>query len=81
MLLIFVLTDLLIILVVYLSLLCLRGFQKKAVHDIQESLLTADDFTLCFQELPPVEDIQELKANLWAWVENILNKEPVNLIN
>jgi hypothetical protein len=77
-----VVTDLLSILVIYVSLLCLKSFQKSTVHDTQEYLLTADDFSLCFEELPSeVEDMVELKAYLWAWVENILNKEKVNLLN
>ena len=48
-------------------------------NDVQEHLLTADDFTLCFKQLPTKSGyhLGELKAYMWIWVENILKKEGI----
>lgn len=60
-----VLSDLAIVVSLYLSLLLLRSFQSKAVNDVQESLLTADDFCIAIRDLPPGRNVNELKAHLW----------------
>jgi hypothetical protein len=72
-------SDLLITLLLYLSLICLRNFQKMSTNDVQEHLLTADDFAVCFKQLPPKsgKHLNELKANIWIWAENILRREGV----
>ena len=72
-------SDLLITLLLYLSLICLRNFQRMSTNDVQEHLLTADDFAVCFKQLPTGsgKHLNELRANVWVWAENILRMEGV----
>ena len=74
-----VVCDLLITLLLYLSLICLRNFQKMSTNDVQEHLLTAGDFAVCFKQLPPKsgKHLNELRANIWIWAENVLRMEGV----
>ena len=67
-------SDLLIVLLLYISLICLQNFQDLTKSDIKEHLLTADDFTVCIKDIPATEesDIKELKAYLQQWVECML---------
>ena len=53
-----------------------------STNDVQEHLLTADDFAVCFKELPPKcgKNLSEFKANLWIWAENILKKEGIQTL-
>lgn len=79
-------SDLLIILLLYISLLLLESFQNSMISDVQESILTADDFSVCIKELPVVpieknEQMNQLKAMMWAWVENILKLEGGQYLN
>lgn len=72
-----VFSDLLITLLLYISLICLKNFQDLTKEDVQEHLLTADDFSICIKSLPPAEetDVKELKAYFHSWVENIMRNE------
>ena len=47
-------SDLLIVFLMYISLILLENFQKQVINDVQESILTADDFTVCLKEFPRV---------------------------
>lgn len=44
-----VLSDLMITFLLYVSLLSLKNFQDLTKADVQEYMLTADDFTVCIK--------------------------------
>ena len=75
-----VIGDVVVVFLLYISLVCLKNFQQRMINEIGQQTLTADDFAICIKNLPsnPVSDQQELmqmKAMIWAWAENVLNKE------
>ena len=79
-----VVSDLLIILMLYFSLLLERFFQKMSARDVQEHILSADDFAVVMKPMPSRKrpyDLVELKAYMTVWVENILNLEPRNFVD
>jgi len=49
---IMVATDLCVIFLLYFSTICFKSFQERTGPEIKESLLTADDFTLCINNIP-----------------------------
>ena len=70
-------SDLLIVFILYVSLVCLEHFLRMTKNDVKEHMLTASDFSICFRQLPPKSGLKmkELKAYIWIWAENILKEQ------
>ena len=76
-----VLFDLLICVVYFFSCIALKMYQMTTSYEINEALITANDFGVQVKNVPPHTSIRELKAVLWCWAEHVLDREGDDLIN
>ena len=67
--------DLIGTFILYLGLLSVNPCQKTVEHDINGGTLGASDFTVMVPMVPHKESAENMQPILWAWAENILEKE------
>ena len=73
--------DLIIAFFFYVSLIYLRGVQKKTAAEINEQILKPSDFSVQIKNLPKEADLKILKIKLWNFIDTVLEKENYNLKN
>lgn len=71
-----VLSDLAIAFILWFALLGLKPLHKFVDDDVNKGTLTATDFSAVVDVDPHTDHINDLKGIIWAWAENILEKEP-----
>ena len=59
----------------YIGLLAVNPCQRVVEHDINGGTLGASDFTVMVSLVPHKESAENMQSILWAWAENILEKE------
>ena len=59
----------------YIGLLAVNPCQRVVEHDINGGTLGASDFTVMVPLIPHKESAENMLPILWAWAENILEKE------
>ena len=52
----------------------LRSMQHMTMHEINESVLTASDFTVEIRNLPNHDDVSQLKFDIWEFIETKTSK-------
>lgn len=70
-----VFADLAIGFILFIMFIYLRAMQKITDEEINGMTVTAQDFALQLTNLPEHTNLRELKANMWSWLDNVLNKE------
>ena len=70
-----VLFDLIGTFILYLGLLAVNPCQRAVENDINGGTLGASDFTVMIPMVPHKDSADDMLPILWAWAENILEKE------
>ena len=55
----------------FFSFLYLRAFQNITAIEINEQVVSASDFAVQIKNLPSHDSVRSLKADLWAWAEEV----------
>eukprot|EP00347_Sterkiella_histriomuscorum_P019608 403340984 len=72
-----VILDLIIAFFFWISFVYLRAFQNITLHEINESVITASDFTVQIKHLPGHDNLKQLKTKMWWYLENVLEQENI----
>ena len=64
-----VLADIIASIVLFFLFSFLKSMQELGAQEIDDSELTAKDFTVEIRGLPPHDNVREFKAALWQWIE------------
>ena len=74
-----VFSDLLIGFILFFAFRFLKVFQEITENEIEESMVTANDFAVEIRGMPSHNQVLNLKADIWQWVEQINLKSQFNL--
>lgn len=66
-----VFADLAIGIMMFILFLYLRSMQYITRNEIEESVVTAQEFAVQIWGLPEHDNIREFKAELWEFIENV----------
>jgi len=73
--------DAAICVIYFLMLFLLRGLQKKAVYNLEDSLNSVDGYTLKISNLPSSKHRAELKRELWKHFTQVEDREEKKVYN
>lgn len=76
-----VLLDLGVTFLFYMSLIYLKNMQNIIQVEVNDTVVTASDFSVQINELPAHSNLKELKSRVWTFIEQVLIKEPKTLQN
>ena len=76
-----VVLDLLVGVLILAQFAYIRLMQTVTAREINEQVVTARDFAVQIKGLPQHEDVRELKAQLWVWVEQVLATHEATEVN
>ena len=79
--LIVVLIDLGVTFIFYMSFIYLKNMQNIIQVEVNDTVVTASDFAVQIDSLPPHSNMKELKSRVWTFIEQVNLREPRTLQN